>query len=233
MRSNESMKAVRPTILLLCCLLTGCGGKISISNHSQSSLRAMNDFVDVSRVSANVSGTPVLQSQPFSTFSGFEQVDSGNQSVNFFDASSHLLLVTRQAGLVTGDRYEAIGVGTLAKGRKIMLLSVQPAINGVTELRFANADENHISVDVYLTPSGTTDLTGLTPMEKGVAYGDDTVPAFNVGAGSYRIWITPPNLPGNPIGGFDQTLPSSSNITVVLVTGPSGLVMQQLQDSAA
>ena len=213
--------------------LAGCGGNISLSNTAHASLRVVNDYVDVNRVNANLSGTPLLQNQPFAFVSTYQNVDTGSKALNFFDAGTNSLLATRQVDLADGSRYEGIGVGTLAKGRHIIFLPVKTGTAGQAQVRFLNADENVQAVDVYFTPPGTTDLTGEVPLMSNVQFADETVQYMNIDAGSYRIWITPPNKPTTLTAGFDETITAGTNETLILLNGSSGITMQQLQDSSS
>lgn len=230
------MKAIVPISFVLCAgfLCVSCGGSISVSNTTTGRVRALNDFVDVSRVSANVSGTPLLRSQPFGFTSLFVAVKSGTQSLNFFDSASNALLASRTVDVSESLFFDGVGLGSAGKGRHILFMPAdQTTLPGQTKVRIVNGDEDDLSVDIYVTPAGTTDLTGRTPQETSVQYADDTVAYTAIAPGSYTIWFTPPGQKTTLLVGANETFTAGTNLTLLLLKGPSGLTVQQLQDSGA
>ena len=231
------MKPIVPASFLLVgagFLCVSCGGSVSISNTPTGRVRALNDFVDVSRVSANASGTPLLRSQAFGFSSLFIAVKSGTQPISFFDASSNALLASRTVQVSESSFYDAVGLGSAAKGRHVLFMQAdQTTLPGQTKVRIVNGDEDDTSLDIYITPGGTTDLTGRTPQETAVQYADDTAAYLSEAPGSYTIWFTPPGKPATLLVGANETFVAGTNLTLLLLKGPAGLTVQQLQDSGA
>lgn len=232
MRFSRSLSLV--VIALICVACGGSGGGGPIVTVPTSKLRVLNDFVDVSRVSANVSGTPVLSNQPFGFTSLFTRFDSGNQSINYFDAGTNALLATRSVDLQANILYDGIGIGSSAKGRHILFFQAnQATIAGQTQARIVNGDEDAPSVDIYVTPLGTKNVSGLTPQLTSVQYADDTVGYNAYSPSGYTIWFTPAGQPSVLLGGADETFVANTNITLLLLKTSSGLSVQVITDSGS
>jgi hypothetical protein len=218
--------------ILLCISCGGSGGSGSINSGPTAKLRVMNDFVDVANVTANVSGTTILSSQPFGFTSLFTKFDAGSQTINYFDSSSHTLLATRVVNLQSTDFYNVIGLGSAGKGRHILFFQAgQSQVAGQTQVRIVNADEDAAAVDIYITPLGTKNVNGLTPQLTNVTFADDTVSYNTYSPAGYTIWFTPAGQPATLLGGADETFIANTTITLLLIKTTSGLQLQVLQDS--
>lgn len=221
-------------VAALCIGCGGSGGSAPTITGPTAKLRVLNDFVDVSRASANISGTPVLTNQPFGFTSVFTKVKAGAQTINYFDATSHTLLVTRTVSLGDQAFYDAVGLGTSGKGRHILFFTAaQPTIVGQSQVRIANGDEDAAAVDVYFTPLGTKNVTGLTPQLTNVQFADDTAAYSVYTPGSYTIWFTPLGQQSTLLGGADEMFAANTNVTLLLLKTATGLNVQVLTDSGS
>ncbi len=215
-----------------CVACGGSGGGGPIVTTPASKLRVLNDFVDVSRVNANVSGTPILSNQPFGFTSVFTKFDAGTQTINCFDAGTSALLVSRSVILQANNFYDAIGLGTSGKGRHVLCFQAsQSTLPGQTQTRIVNGDEDAPAVDIYVTPIGTKNVNGLTPQLTNVQFADDTVGYKPFAPAAYTIWFTPAGQPATLLGGADETFVANTNTTLLLVKTSSGLNVQVITDS--
>src|SRR2546423_7495598 len=112
-------------LVVLAFAVTGCGGSGNglVGLHNPR-VRAVNDFSDVTAVSATVESTPLLTSQAFGATSAYAIITNGNRTVTFnnVSGSTSIPLVSQTSLLETDKYYTAVGTGSGAGGRHIFLL---------------------------------------------------------------------------------------------------------------
>jgi len=213
--------------------IVGCGGSgngiVGIHNPR---IRAVNDFSDVSAVSAQVDTTNLLTSQAFGAVSAYSIITNGNRTITFNDVSgsTSIPLVSQNTLLETEKYYTAIGTGSGGGGRHIILLEDGQLIaSNETKVRVVNADEDQAAVDVYFTSTATADLSGQTPQITNLAFADNAPTYINFTPGSYNVWITAHGST-TPLKTQTVTLDANTIITLVFAKTSSGTTIQTLQD---
>ena len=217
----------------LAIAIVGCGGAgngiVGIHNPR---IRAVNDFSDASAVSATVDTTDLLTSQAFGATSAYAIETNGNRTITFTNVSgsSSIPLVSQTPLLETEKYYTAIGTGSGAGGRHIILLEDgQVLANNIAKIRVINADEDAASVDVYFTSTATANLTGQTPQLTNVGFTAVVNDYINFTPGTYKVWITP-NGSTTPITSQNVTLSANTIRTLVFAKTSGGVTIQNLQD---
>ncbi len=213
--------------------IVGCGGTgngiVGIHNPR---IRAVNDFSDVSAVSAQVDNTDLLTSQSFGAVSAYSIITNGNRTITFnnVSGSTSIPLVSQNTLLETEKYYTAIGAGSGTGGRHIILLEDGQLIaSNETKVRVVNADEDQAAVDVYFTSTSTSDLSGQTPQITNLAFADNAPTYINFTPGSYKVWVTPHGST-TPVQTQTVTLSANTIITLVFAKTSSGTTIQTLQD---
>ena len=221
---------------LVVVAVAGCGGSSSSPSVSPTAprVRALNDILDATSVSVDVSGTKLLDKRPFSFASTYVAIAAGSKAVTFKDGPSGASLLAVPVTLENSKFYDAMGLGSVAKGIHVAFLTDDHVtVAGTTKVRVVNGLEDNASVDVYVTLPGTADLTGLTPNETGLAFADGASPYLSVTPGSYTVWITPAGVPGTLLVGNNETFADATNVTLIAVKTPSGLQIQEIGDQPA
>jgi hypothetical protein len=220
-------------VAIFALAVVGCGGSgngiVGIHNPR---VRAVNDFSDVSAVSADVDATTLLTSQAFGAVSAYAVIPNGNHTVTFnnVSGSTSIPLVSQASLLETEKYYTAIGAGSGVGGRHVILLEDgQVLASNLTKVRVVNADEDDASVDVYVTSTATADLSGQTPQITNLAFANAPTLYTNFTPGSYKVWITP-NGSTTPLTTKTVTLSANTIITLVFAKTSGGVTIQTLQD---
>ena len=220
-------------LAVIALAVVGCGGAgnglVGIHNPR---IRAVNDFSDVSAVSATVESTNLLTSQAFGSTSAYAIITNGNRDINFTNVSgaSSIPLITQNSLLETEKYYTAIGTGSGVGGRHIILLEDgQVILNNIAKIRVINADEDDASVDVYFTSTATADLTGQTPQVTNLGFATAVADYTNFTPGNYKVWIT---ANGSKTAITTKTVTLSANTigTLVFAKTSGGTTIQTLQD---
>jgi hypothetical protein len=210
----------------------GCGGSSgSAPSGPKATLRLLNDFVDVASVSGKVGGADALLNQPFGTISTYVHYPTGTRAVSFTDAGASSLLVSTNEDLVANEGYTAIGLGSAGKGRHVMYLTdLLTPTAGQARVRVLNGDEDAATVDVYVTPTATASLTGLTPDESAVAFLDGSTAYLTIAPGTYKIWITAAGLPDTIIVTNNVTFTAGQVETLLAIKEAGGVQIQEIPD---
>ena len=218
----------------LAVMLAGCGGSdtTGLAGNKNPRIRAINDFADVTSVGATVDTKTLLTSQAFGTSSAYTIINNGNRDISFTDMSgAGSIPLTSQTSLLEENHYyTAIGVGNGPDGRRIILLDDTTTISAnMAKVRVVNADQNDASIDVYVTSTGTADLSGQTPLLTNVAYGDAGTVYTDFTPGTYKVWITPAGST-TPITSPNMTFTTNTAVTLVVVQTSGGFEIQTVQD---
>ena len=220
-------------LAVLAVALQGCGGSgngvVGIHNPR---IRAVNDFSDVTSVSASVDNTDLLTSQAFGATSAYAVITNGNRTIAFDDVSgaTSIPIVSQSSLLETEKYYTAVGTGSGPGGRHIILLEDGEVIaNNIAKIRVINANEDHVSVDVYFTSTATADLNSSTPQITSLGFADAVLDYIDFVPGDYKVWITNPG--GKiPLDTKVVTLSANTISTMVWAKTSSGTDIQTLQD---
>jgi hypothetical protein len=232
-RASMKSKLFFLPLAALAIAIVGCGGEgqgiVGIHNPR---IRAVNDFSDLTAVSASVETVDLLTSQAFGAASAYAIVEDGNRDITFSDVSgaTSLPLVTDNELLETEKYYTAIGTGSGVSGRLIILLEDTQIIeSNMTRVRLVNANQDQANVDVYFTSTATPDLTGQTPQVNSLAFTDNSV-YTSFTPGTYKMWVTADGSL-TPLTSQNVTLTTNTVITFVVAESPGGgVTVQTLQD---
>jgi hypothetical protein len=221
-------------LLALGLVVSGCGGSSlnGIVNIKNPRIRAVNDFHDVTAVSADVDGTTLLTSQAFGATSAYSIVTNGNRTITFNNVSgaTSIPLVSQTSLLQTDSFYTAIGAGSGGGGRHIILLTDGSVLaSNMTKVRIVNVDEDQAAVDVYFTSTATGSLSGQTPQITNLAFASAPADYTNFTPGSYKVWVTPTGTQ-TVLTSQTVTLTANTIITLVFAKTSSSVTIQTLQD---
>jgi len=221
-------------LIAIAIVLAGCGGSdtTGLVGNKNPRIRAVNDFHDVTAVSADVDGKALLTSQAFGSVSGYSIINNGNRTVTFTNVSgsSSIPIVNQTSLLEENQFYTAIGAGAGGGGRHIILLTDgQDIVTNQTKIRLVNADEEQAGIDVYFTSTSTGSLTGQTPQIVNLAFADDQPSYQQLTPGSYKIWITPTGSQ-TPLLSQNITLSANTVVTEIFAKTSGGVALQGLQD---
>lgn len=227
------MRIILPLIFLSALLAIGCGGSGggSAPSFPTASVRLLNDFVDVASVSGKVGGTLALKNQPFANYSAYRDFKAGTPSILFSNAATSATLVSRTVTLSANQVYTAIGLGSTGSGRQIMfLLDSSASIAGQAQVRFLNGDEDAPSVDVYVTPTSTSSLTGLTPDKSSIAFLSEPATYNLYAPGTYSVWITAAGAPSTVIVKNNVTFTNGQVTSLLAIKASGGTIIQEIPD---
>ena len=227
-------------LLVGALLLAGCGGSSSgngILGKDNPRIRAVNEFSDVSSVTAvsdNTNGnTNLLTNSSFGAVGNYAIVGNGTRTVTFTNTSTNTTLIASAQDLHLDTFYTVIGTGSGVSGRHEILLSDDQVIaQNQTKWRFVNANQDHTSVDVYITPTTTTTLTGQTPVDAAVAFTDTPSSTYTpTGPGSFTVWVTAAGSPSTVLAKKNVTFAMNTEITIVFVKTSTGQDVQIITDN--
>lgn len=185
------MKKLLALAPIAALVIAGCGGDgTGITNNTNPRIRVVNALPGVDAVDVRVSGTTVLDDATFGTVSAYKITDNGNRNVVFLDATSGGEIINNESLYEENEWYTVVGAGSAGNRTFIRFEDVrEEPVAGRTKLRVANADASVGPIDVFVTPVGEDDLTGVTPTSDDLAFGDVTPSFVERDAGSYRIRI--------------------------------------------
>lgn len=224
-------------LLVVSIVLAGCGGSNSGNGLGQNNprLRAVNYFPDVASVNAtsdNTNGnTNLLTTSTFGTVGAYNIVADGTRTITFANASNNLTLTSQAQNLHLNNFYTVIGTGSGTGDRQMLLLSdTQIVAQNQTRIRFVNANETNTSVDIYVTPTSTSSLSGQTPQNPAVAYLDNTVSYASFTPGTFTVWVTPAGTPGTVLVKKNMTFSANTVETLVYVKTSGSQDLETITD---
>lgn len=218
----------------LALALSGCGGNsdtTGLGGNINPRVRVVNQFRDVSRVDADISGRQMLSNQPYGVTSSYEIINNGNRDVRFVNVLNNTTLATRTSLFEENKFYTVIGTGNGAGGRDIIILTDgQDTVPGQTKVRVVNANQDTTPVDVYFTATTTTTLTGQTAQITGLAYKDEEPQYVTYNPGTYTMWVTEAGNKANVLVKTNETFEADTIRTILFVDSPTGDAVQDLID---
>jgi len=226
----------RLLVLVGCSLFAACGCGGSGSGGSAPSgpsgqVRMFNDFVDVSKVTGKVGTTQFIKAQPFATISLYRLVPVGSPTATFTNSDTSAQLASSSITVEDQKQYTVIGVGSSGVGRHVMFLTDGTTVpSGQAAIRFLNGDEDAPSVDIYLTSTSTTSLTGVVPQESAVAYLATGTTYHTFAPGTYTVWYTAAGHPETVIVENNVTLTAGEEETLFAVKSGSGPIIQEIPE---
>lgn len=214
-------------------LAIGCGGSGggSAPNFPTAKVRLLTDFVDVPSVSGKVGGTLALKNQPFANYSAYRDFKAGTLLVSFSNSATSATLVSRTVTLSENQVYTAIGLGSVGAGRHVMFLADSNApISGQAQVRFLNGDEDAPSVDVYVTPTSTGSLSGLTPDKSSVAFLSEAATYNLYAPGTYSVWFTAAGQPSTVVVKNNVTFTDGQVTSLMAIKASGGTIIQEIPE---
>lgn len=210
---------VRAVLLFssLALLLAGCGGS---SSSGIVNVRTVNFVRGSSSVSVTAQTTLLGSGLVYGNPTSYTVLTNYPQDITATDTTSSTTLGMLTLSAAGGDFYTlyVYGVENGSPSSTVELLQdVQPAVSVVTtDIRvgnFSTTVPGGANVDVYITPTTTQSLTGLTPQFSNVSFG--TVETYQqMGGNAYTVWVTPTGVPTQVLNHVNQQFNNAAAYSV-------------------
>lgn len=173
-------------ILPAVAILSGCGGghddgnaQVRLINMTQST--SMDVYANANSVLTGVAARSV---------SSYASVDAATYTVNFKANGSATVLLAQTRAFNKDVKYSLLAYERYGAIQAVQISENQTApTSGSGSINFYNLATDAGSLDIYVTPTTTTSLSGLTATVSTIAS-----PAasgyMEFGAGAYSIWVT-------------------------------------------
>lgn len=208
--------------LSLGLLIAGCGGS---GSNGTIQIRTVN-FVRGSS-SVNVSAETALLGTniPYGTVSSYTTLSNFPQTITAVDSTSSTNLGTIELSATNGAFYTlyVYGVENGSPSAAMELVQdSQPAVSAVAASvrvgNFSTTVPGLANVDVYITPTTTQSLTGLTPQFSNVPLG--AVDAYlQISGQTYTVWVTPAGLQTQVLSKANQQFNNGQDFSIYVDDG--------------
>jgi hypothetical protein len=159
----------------LALLIIGCGGRRTtpVLPDNTAAVRSIGAFPDVTGgTTVTIGETALTTGAGFGVLGNFTQVPAGTHAATFFrTATPQDMLATAQQNFMPGNFYSVIGFGPAGQRQALVLQDLRQLQQpGTVSYRIVNAFSAETAVDVYIVPTGVTDLP-VNPTISNLAYG--------------------------------------------------------------
>jgi len=171
-------------------MLVGCGGTGS-SGSGSAFVRIVNAEPGLDSATFTFGVNVFSNALAYLAFTPtYTSISSGSSVQVLVTNSTGGTVATQNVGIASGNYYTAYAAGTLASPQLVLQTEDHSAPpSGDERINVMNLSPTVTTTDIYVTPTTTTSLTGVSPTFSNVSFGaaQSVVEPANVG---YIVWFT-------------------------------------------
>jgi Domain of unknown function (DUF4397) len=173
-------------ILPVTGLLSACGGS---SDDGSAQVRLIN-MTQATSLDVYTGSDKFISAIAVSAVSGYTSIGEGSYTANFKATGASSTLLSQTKSWSKDTKYTMIAYERYGAVKAVQITENQSApSSGSASVNFYNLATDAGAVDVYVTDTSVTSLTGLSATASSIAASSSSG-YIEIGKGSYTVWIT-------------------------------------------